>query len=43
MAGAIHIDQLDGNDNTVCLSQVSDIGLHVTYTVFPEGRPPIVK
>ncbi|MEJ3654131.1 hypothetical protein WEH80_14290 [Actinomycetes bacterium KLBMP 9759] len=43
MAGAIHIDQLDGNDNTVCLSQVTNVGLRVTYTVLPEGPPPIVR
>ncbi|MGI5129712.1 hypothetical protein ACQEVB_23090 [Pseudonocardia sp. CA-107938] len=43
MAGAIHIDQLDGNDNTVCISQVSNVSLRVTYTVFKEGPPPIVK
>ncbi|MBH0776326.1 hypothetical protein [Nocardia bovistercoris] len=43
MAGAIHIDQLDGNDNTVCISQVSNARLHITYTVFPDGRPPVVK
>ncbi|MFE6923353.1 hypothetical protein ACFVAV_20150 [Nocardia sp. NPDC057663] len=43
MAGAIHIDQLDGNDNTACISQVSNVSLRVTYTMFPDGPPPVVK
>lgn len=38
MTGAIYIDQLDGNDNTVCISQVSNINLQVTYTVITGGH-----
>jgi hypothetical protein len=38
------LDQLTGDDDTFCLSTVSNIRLQVTYTVLPEGGPgPIVK
>lgn len=43
MTSAIPVDQLDGNDNTVCISQVSDVSLTVTYTVFADGPGPVVK
>jgi hypothetical protein len=39
------LDQLTGDDDTFCLSAVSNIRLLVTYTVPPKGGPegPIVK
>lgn len=39
MTGAIPINQLDGNDNTVCISKVSNVSLTITYTVLPDGSP----
>jgi hypothetical protein len=41
MAGAIYIDNLTGEDNTKCISQVSDVMLEVTYTVTPQGSTDV--
>jgi hypothetical protein len=40
--GGLSIDQLTADDNTICISQVSNIRLQVTYTISPSGPGPIV-
>jgi hypothetical protein len=39
LSGEPSIDQLTAEDNTVCISALSNIKLHVTYTVPPRGEP----
>ncbi|MCY6489794.1 hypothetical protein [Leptolyngbya sp. GGD] len=39
LSGGLSLDQLTAEDNTVCISALANIKLHVTYTVPPEGEP----
>lgn len=39
LSGGPSLDQLTAEDNTVCISALSNIKLHVTYTVPPKGEP----
>lgn len=39
LSGGPSLGQLTAEDNTVCISVLSNIKLHVTYTVPPEGEP----
>ncbi|MBD1847859.1 hypothetical protein H6F89_31660 [Cyanobacteria bacterium FACHB-63] len=39
LSGGPSLDQLTAEDSTVCISTLSNIKLHVTYTVPPEGKP----
>ena len=38
LTGALYIDHLTGHDNTVCVSDVSNVRIDVTYTVPPDGQ-----
>ena len=37
------LEQLTAEDNTNCHSWISNIRLHVTYTVYEDGPGPIVR
>ena len=37
------LEQLTAEDNTNCHSWISNIRLHVTYTVYSDGPGPIVR
>ncbi len=43
LTGGLELNQLSGEDSTACVSVVTNIKLRVTYTVLPEGPPPIVR
>jgi hypothetical protein len=40
LAGGPSLDDLTAEDSTDCVSRLSNITLHVTYTVPPDGMPP---
>ncbi|MDP9070082.1 MAG: hypothetical protein M3N68_02100 [Actinomycetota bacterium] len=44
LAGGPSLDDLSGEDSTSCYSWISNIRLHLTYTVPPDGgSPPVVR
>jgi hypothetical protein len=38
LAAGLSLDQLDGDDKTVCVSRLSNVQLHLTYTLPPAGE-----
>ncbi len=36
LSGGPSLDQLEGEDDTKCISKITNIRLHVTYTVYDD-------
>lgn len=44
LLGGLSLEQLTAEDSTECVSTLSNLQLHVTYTVPPgSGQPPVVR